>query len=49
MSTKSTVDALYKDVAMYYNITVDELVYRLTQKGESLISKYWIEKWQLLE
>ena len=34
---------LYKTVALYYNISVEELIDRLVKNGEPLISKYYKE------
>ena len=34
---------LYKTVALYYNISVEELMDRLVKNGEPLINKYYKE------
>lgn len=39
-----STEALYKDVALYYNITVSELIDRLTKNGEPLIHKYYMAR-----
>ncbi len=34
---------VYKTVALYYNISVKELIHRLVNKGEPIISNYYKE------
>ena len=38
-----SIDALYKNVAIYYNITIKELHQRIVN-GEKLIHKYYVDK-----
>jgi len=38
-----SVEKLYKNVALYYNISVEELLDRLTKNGEPLIHNYYKE------
>lgn len=44
-NTENVVNRLYKDVALWYNITVDELKHRTTVGGEKLIHQYYTEKY----
>ena len=36
------VKTLYEKVAKYHNITVDELVRRITENGEMLVHQYYV-------